>query len=117
MSRRNCPRCGKRTRCLDLCPACRKLDADRNKSFPVPSRNIEWTKVRAEEHPEIEERKNIFVYYRGGMADAVVFWGSTDAAEAQRWLHSVAFARCCEPECGIRVRQLGLSCGNHRSPA
>ena len=85
-------------------------------NFPAPSRNIEWTKVRAEVNPEIEERKNIFVYYRGGFPDAVVFWGSRDAAEAQAWLHSVAFARCCEMNCGIRVKRLGLSCGNHRKP-
>lgn len=82
--------------------------------FPVPVRNIEWTEVKKEEHPEVEERGHIFVYYRGGFADAVVFWSSRDAEQAQRWLHKVAFARCCEKDCGIRVAKLGMSCGNHR---
>lgn len=97
------------------------------KAFPVPVRNIEWTKIRTMAvaaknspsectWPEVEERKNIFIYYRGGLPDAVVFWSSLDADKAQAFLHKIAFARCCEPNCGIRVKQLGMSCGNHRPP-
>lgn len=87
--------------------------AKRTEKTP-PSRNIEWTKVRAEANPEVEERKNVFVYYKGGLPDAVVFWGSLDAREAQAWLHKIAFARCCEPGCGVRVKGFGQSCGNHK---
>jgi len=64
--------------------------------------------------PEVEETKAVFLYHRGLGPDAVIFWSSADAVEAQRWLHGIAFARCSHPDgCGIRVSKLGDKCGNH----
>ncbi len=86
------------------------------KSLPLPKRNIEWTVVRQEANPEVEERGLVFLYYRGGMVDSVIYWSSSDAVRAQRWLCSIAFARCYRPDCGIRLsgdQKPGDTCGNH----
>jgi hypothetical protein len=81
--------------------------------FPIPRRNIHWLELKERPEPEIEERSSIFIAYCGGLPAAVVNWSSRDAIEAQRWLKAKAFARCCHSDCGIRVSQLGDSCGNH----
>lgn len=86
---------------------------------PLPKNNVHWRqllqRVNRGETVQIEERRSVFVAYRGGMPDAVVNWSSFDAKKAQRWLRSRAFARCCHADCDIRVARLGQSCGNHET--
>jgi hypothetical protein len=91
----------------------------------IPQENVHWldAKKLVEKDPatwEIEERKRVFVLYRGAHPDAVVNWDGRTADEAQRWLRSVAFARCSRPDCGIRLgagQKLGDECRNHRDQA
>jgi len=84
-----------------------------NKNFPTPSRNIFWRDITNEKDVEIELKNNVYIYYRGGMPDSVVYWMGEDANEAQRWLNRHSFCRCASPSCGIRVPRQGDNCGNH----
>jgi hypothetical protein len=79
----------------------------------IPDRNVFWDEIRNERNPEIEDTGKLYIYYRGGVPDAVVCWEGRQAVEVQRWLRKVSFARCIKPECGIRVNKYGDDCGNH----
>jgi hypothetical protein len=87
----------------------------------LPDENVEWLEARTLlEGPgdyEIEELPNVFVLIRGLHREAVIFWGSQDAREAQLWLKKVSFARCSVSNCGIRLgegQKIGDMCRNHR---
>lgn len=56
--------------------------------------NVFWDHIKHLVNPNIEKRrigKGIFVYlYNDNTKDAVVNWGSRDAADAQKWLETHA---------------------------
>lgn len=84
-----------------------------NKSFPIPERNIYWRDIK-DKKPEIELRNSMYIYYRGGLPDSVVYWMGREVREAMRFLDKHCFYRCCREDCGIRVSKRGDDCGNHR---
>jgi hypothetical protein len=89
--------------------------------FPIPKHNVYWKDIQPrvqQGRAEVEERLTVFLFYDGGAyPNAVIYWTSLEIKEAQKWLRSVAFARCTEKDCGIRLengQKLGEYCASHQ---
>ena len=54
----------------------------------IPAENVEWSKIPAES--KVELRGSVYVVTLPDGSEAVAFWGSQDARQAQRTLDRLA---------------------------